>query len=288
MKTFLRVTKAAMVGWWNDRALSLGAAISFYALFSLAPVLLASVTIAGLFFGQDAARLAVVDEAGGLIGADAAAALDSMLSAAKQFGTGPLSLLFGIAMFFILATGAIVELQDDLNIIFRSQPEGGNVWVMIKSRLISAALVLTLGFLLLISLVLDAGLTALSSYLLDRFEDMRPFIVVLNVLFAWLIASTMFALIFRLLPEKRLEWHTVIVGAALTGALIEIGKFLIGLYIGRSGITSTYGSAASLVTILLWIFYTCQIFLFGAEFTWAYARERGTSDGETRAHADPG
>ncbi|EAU43002.1 hypothetical protein FP2506_09171 [Fulvimarina pelagi HTCC2506] len=282
MPKIARLFKAAILGWWNDRALSLGAAISFYALFSLGPVLLASVTIAGLFFGQDATRLAVVDEAGALIGADAAGALDSMLSAATQFGTGWFSVLFGIGMFFVLATGAIVELQDDLNIIFRSEPKYGDFWTIVRGRLISLALVLTLGFLLLISLVIDAGLTALSNYILDRFEDLTVLILGLNILFSWAAGTTLFALIFRLLPDKRLEWLTVIVGAALTAALLEIGKFAIGLYIGQSGITSTYGSAASLVTILLWIFYTCQIFLFGAEFTWAYSVERGTSEGEQR------
>ncbi|MER0237603.1 YihY/virulence factor BrkB family protein [Fulvimarina sp. MAC8] len=280
MQKIVRLFRAAIIGWWNDRALSLGAAISFYALFSLGPVLLASVTIAGLFFGHDATRLAVVDEAGSLIGTDAAGALDSMLSAATQFGTGWFSILFGVAMFFVLATGAIVELQDDLNIIFRSQPKVGDFWAIVRGRLISLALVLTLGFLLLISLVIDAGLTALSAYILTRFEDLTVLVVGLNVLFSWTVATALFALIFRLLPNKRLEWLTVIVGAALTAALLEIGKFLIGLYIGQSGITSTYGSAASLVTILLWIFYTCQIFLFGAEFTWAYSVERGTSEGE--------
>lgn len=282
MQMILRLFKAAIIGWWNDRVLSLGAAISFYALFSLGPVLLASVTIAGLFFGHDATRLAVVDEAGSLIGKDAAGAIDSMLSAATQFGPDTFSVLFGVVMFFVLATGAIVELQDDLNIIFRSEPVGGGFWAIVRGRLISLALVLTLGFLLLISLVIDAGLTALSGYLLDRFDDLTILIVSLNILFSWAAATTLFALIFRLLPNKRLEWLTVIVGAGLTAALLEVGKFVIGLYIGRSGITDTYGSAASLVTILLWIFYTCQIMLFGAEFTWAYSVERGTSRGESR------
>ncbi|MEN3792596.1 YihY/virulence factor BrkB family protein [Fulvimarina sp. MAC3] len=280
MQTILSLFKAAIIGWWNDRALSLGAAISFYALFSLGPVLLASVTIAGLFFGHDATRLAVVGEAGSLIGKDAANSIDSMLSAAIQFGPDTFSILFGVVMFFVLATGAIVELQDDLNIIFKAQPSGGNFWGIVRGRLISLALVLTLGFLLLISLVIDAGLTALSSYILARFQDLTVLVVGLNVLFSWAAATSLFALIFRLLPDKRLEWLTVIVGAALTGLLLEIGKFAIGLYIGESGITTTYGSAASLVTILLWIFYTCQILLFGAEFTWAYSVKRGTSAGE--------
>ncbi|RFC63156.1 YihY/virulence factor BrkB family protein [Fulvimarina endophytica] len=286
MQAVVRVFRTAMLGWWNDRALSLGAAISFYALFSIGPVLLASVTIAGFFFGQEAARGAVVAEADGLIGTSAAAALDSMLGAATHFGSSPLSIAFGMTMFFILATGAIVELQDDLNIIFKAHPKGGDFWVIVRSRLISAAMVLTLGFLLLISLVLDAGLTAVSNYLLDRFDSMQPLIVFLKMMLSLSVETMLFAAIFRLLPEKRLEWPTVLAGALLTAVLFEIGKFLIGAYISQSGVVTTYGSAASLVTILLWIFYSCQIFLFGAEFTWALARERGSAN-EDEPHGEP-
>ena len=273
-REFLRLLKTALAGWWNDRALSLGAALSFYTIFSMAPVLLMAVSIAGIAFGQEAARGAIVDEIGGLIGHEPAKAIQSMLASAGQFGSGTLNFAIGIVMFIILATGAIVELQDDLHQIFKVEPQSSAFTELLRSRLLSLGLVVSVGFLLLVSLAINAGLTALTGYVSNVLPGAEPVIYIVNFLISFAAAAVLFALVFKVLPEAHIPWRDVTAGALLTSALFQLGKFLIGFYIGQSGLTTTYGAAASLVTILLWVYYSSQIMLFGAEFTKAYGDRR--------------
>ncbi|NDW07522.1 YihY/virulence factor BrkB family protein [Jiella pacifica] len=270
-----KLLKTALAGWWNDRALSLGAAISFYTLFSMAPVLLIVVSVAGLIYGREAAQGAIVEEIGGLIGTKPAAAIEAMIASANNFGSSIVGTVVGFTTFLFLATGALVELQDDLNIIWKAPPpEKSTIFVLLRTRVLSLALVVAISFVLLVSLILDAGLSALTAYLPRILPGSDAIIFTLNSISALASACLLFGLIFKVLPDVDIAWRDVLVGAILTGFLFTLGKFLIGLYIGRSGVASSYGAAGSLVTILIWVYYSSQILLFGAEFTKAFADHR--------------
>lgn len=275
-----RLLRAAFEGWWNDRAMSLGASIAFFTVFSMAPMLLAAIAVAGLAFGREAAQGAIVAELGGLLGERAASALEAMIVSAGNVGSGIIGTTVGVVTFLLLVTGAIVELQDDLNIIWKAkQPGSYGLTDFIRTRILSITVVLGIGFLLLVSLLIDAGLSALGSYLESRFSGATAILRILNSLVSFLIAVLLFAMIFKLLPAVRITWHDVWTGSLVTGLLFTIGKFLIGYYLGKSNIASSYGAAASIFTILLWIYYSSLILLFGAEFTKVYAESRGSRKG---------
>ena len=272
-----RLFKTAFEGWWNDRAMSLGASIAFFTVFSLAPMLLAAIAIAGIAFGSEAAQGAIVGELGGLIGEQASSALEAMIANASNVGSGIVGTTVGIVTFLLLVTGAIVELQDDLNIIWRARPpENYGVWDFIRTRLLSMTLVIGIGFLLLVSLIIDTALSALGTYLEAHFSGAAVILHILNSFVAFGIAFLLFAMIFKILPAVDLEWHDLWTGALVTSVLFTLGKFLIGFYLGTSGVSSSYGAAGSIITILLWIYYSSLILLFGAEFTKAYAESRGS------------
>ena len=272
-----RLLKVALQGWWNDRAMSLGASIAFFTVFSLAPMLLAAIAVAGLAFGREAAQGAIVAELGGLIGTNEASTLEAMIASASNVGSGITGMTIGLVTFLILVSGAVIELQDNLNIIWKAEPPKGSGFLnFMRTRLISFALVLGIGFLLLVSLVIDAGLSAVSAYIEPNFSGATVILRFLNSFVSFLIAVLLFAMIFKLLPNVDITWNDVWTGALVTGLLFTIGKFLIGYYLGKSNIASSYGAAASLITILLWIYYSSLILLFGAEFTKAYAESRGS------------
>jgi membrane protein len=272
-----RLLKAAFAGWWNDRAMSLGASIAFFTVFSLAPMLLAAIAVAGLAFGRDAAQGAIVGELGGLIGTNEASALEAMIASASNVGSGILGTAIGIVTFLLLVTGAVVELQDNLNIIWKAKPPPNyGILSFVRTRLVSLALVLGIGFLLLVSLVIDTGLTAVGHYLEANFSGSTIILRFLNSLVAFAVATLLFAMMFKLLPAVDLRWSDVWTGSLVTALLFTLGKFLIGYYLGKSNVASSYGAAASIITILLWIYYSSLILLFGAEFTKAYAESRGS------------
>jgi membrane protein len=276
-----RLLKVALAGWWNDRAMSLGAAIAFFTVFSLAPILLAAIAVAGLAFGREAAQGAVVAELGGMIGQNEASFLETMIASAGNVGSGILGTTIGVLTFLLLITGAVVELQDDLNIIWKVKPPASyGVMDFIRTRLVSFALVLGIGFLLLVSLVVDTGVSALGSFLEARFSGATVILHFVNSLVAFAIATVLFAMMFKLLPAVDLQWSDVWTGALVTALLFTLGKFLIGYYLGTSNVASSYGAAASIITILLWIYYSSLILLFGAEFTKAYAESRGSRRGK--------
>ncbi|WP_114943931.1 YihY/virulence factor BrkB family protein [Microvirga calopogonii] len=272
-----RLLKVAFAGWWNDRAMSLGASIAFFTVFSLAPMLLAAIAVAGLAFGREAAQGAIVGELGGLIGSKEASALEAMIASASNVGSGLIGSTIGIVTFLLLVTGAVVELQDDLNIIWKAKPPASyGILDFVRTRLVSLALILGIGFLLLVSLVIDTGLTAIGHYLESNFSGATIILRFLNSLVAFAIATLLFAMMFKMLPAVDLRWSDVWTGSLVTALLFTIGKFLIGYYLGKSNVASSYGAAASIITILLWIYYSSLILLFGAEFTKAYAESRGS------------
>jgi membrane protein len=269
--------KTALAGWWNDRAMSLGASIAFFTVFSLAPMLLVTIAIAGLVFGREAAQGAIVAQLAGLTGGQTAAALEGMIASASSFDSGVIGLLVGFATFLLLATGAIIELQDNLNLIWKAKPEQTfGIVAFVRTRLLSLTLVVGFGFLLMVSLILDAGLSWVGTYLETSFSGVTVLLRILNSAIAFGIAALLFAMIFKILPAVTLTWRDVGIGAAMTALLFTAGKFMIGYYIGKSGVASAYGAAASIITILLWIYYSSLILLFGAEFTKAYAESRGS------------
>jgi membrane protein len=276
-REFWRLIREAAAGWWWDRAMSLGAAIAFFTVFSLAPMLLAVIAIAGLAFGREAAQGAIVRELGGLLGGAAAETLQGLITSASNVQSGVIGTVVGIVTFIVLVTGAIIELQDDLNIIWKvERTRSSGISEFVRVRLLSLTLVFGFGFLLLVSLIVDAGLTAVGAYLEASFSGATFILKVLNSAVAFGISVLLFAMIFKILPDVSLTWRDVATGSVVTGVLFTIGKTLIGLYLGSSNVASSYGAAASLITILLWIYYSSLILLFGAEFTKAYAQSRGS------------
>ncbi|MEE1612638.1 YihY/virulence factor BrkB family protein [Microvirga sp. CF3016] len=276
-----RLLKVALAGWWNDRAMSLGASIAFFTVFSLAPMLLAAIAVAGLAFGREAAQGAIVAELGGMIGTNEASFLETMIASAGNVGSGIIGMSVGVVTFILLVTGAVVELQDNLNIIWKAKPPASYGFMdFIRTRLVSLALVLGIGFLLLVSLVIDTGVTALGSYLEANFSGATVILRFLNSLVAFAVATLLFAMMFKLLPAVDIQWSDVWTGSLVTALLFTVGKFLIGYYLGKSNVASSYGAAASIITILLWIYYSSLILLFGAEFTKAYAESRGSRKGK--------
>jgi len=256
--------------------MSLGASISYFTLFSLAPMLLVTISVAGIAFGQDASRGAVVGELSGLLGQDAAQAIEAMIVSARDVGSGVLGTIIGVLTFLVVATGALGELQSDLNLIWKVQPAATGIGAFLRTRILSLALIIGVGFLLLVSLLLDAGLSAGRAYLEGSFPQALAVVGLLSDLVSLAVAVLLFAMIFKVLPAVALTWRDVAIGAVATGLLFTLGKVLIGIYIGQSAIASSYGAAASVITILLWIYYSSLILLFGAEFTKAYAEAHGS------------
>jgi membrane protein len=274
--TLLRDTVYAYV---EDEALTRGAAISYYTVTSLGPILVIVVAIAGLAFGKEAAQGAIVQQLSGLMGQQSAELIQSALKGASGLSSGILAGAVGLAALLVTASGVFVEMQTALNVIWRAQPEGGAVTRVIRARATSLGLVAALGFLLLVSLVVSTLLSAIGRYV----DNMIPFghlilrIIYLTVSFA--LIAAMFAAIYKILPDRDIAWRDVRHGAIATTILFTIGKYLISLYIGSSAIATSYGAAASVIVMLLWLYYSAQIFLIGAEFTKVFALRRGSRSG---------
>lgn len=286
-KTIWLMLKQTASDWVEDKAPQLGAALAFYSLLSIAPLLLIAISIAGLVFGEEAARGGIEHQIEDLVGEQGAQAVEDMLAHAKKPGAGILATVTGIATLLFGASGVFGQLQDSLNTIWEVRPKpGGGVWGFLRTRFLSFAMVLGVGFLLLVSLVLSAGLAAIGNYLGDLLPAWGTLVGVLNFVISFLVITLLFALIFKLLPDVKIAWKDVWFGAALTAALFTIGKFLIGLYLGYASVESSYGAAGSLVVFVLWVYYSAQILFFGAEFTQVYARMFGSRI-EPSAHAEP-
>ena len=281
------LVKMSVVSWRQDHASSMGAALAYYTLFSIAPVLIIVIAVAGFFLGPEAARGEIVAQLRGLLGDDGAAAVQGLLESASEPEEGIFATLSSILLLLLGATTVFAELQSDLDRIWRAEARAlTGLWALLRGRLLSFGMVLALAFLLLVSLVLSAALAALGKWWGGWFEGWAVLLELLNFIISFAITTGLFALIYKFLPRAEIAWHDVWIGAAVTALLFAIGKFLIGLYIGRSGIASGFGAAGSFVVLLVWVYYSTQIFLLGAEFTWVYAHEYGSRQGKARPGAD--
>jgi membrane protein len=268
--------KESVDGFMEDEALTRGAAIAFYTVTSIGPVLFIVVAIAGLVFGEDAASGAVSAQLGGLMGRQSAELLQTAIQNASGKLSGTLATLVSIVALVVTASGVFTEMQQTLNVIWRAAPRRSTVSALIRARATSLGLVAALGFLLLVSLVISAILTGLSGYINAVLPAGHLILETLNFLASLALITVLFAAIYKVVPDRRIEWRDVIVGAVATALLFTIGKFLIGLYLGSSTVASSYGAAGGLIIALLWVYYSAQIFLFGAEFTKVYAHHHGS------------
>lgn len=270
------VLKDAVNGWWNDNIPHLGAAISYYTLFAMSPILIVAIAIAGFFFGAEAVRGEVVGQIQGLVGHSGALAVQAMLEGASKHSSNVLVTVVGLVTLFLGATGLFLELQTALNFIWRVKPKpDAGIRDFLLQRLISFGLVFAVGFLLLVSLLVSAALAALDTYFGHRFPAYVVLGQVLNIVVSLGVITLLFAMIYKALPDVKLGWRDVWLGGFVTSVFFTIGKFLIGLYLGTSSMASSYGAAGSVVVLLLWVYYSSQIILLGAEFTRAWVEYGG-------------
>ena len=275
LRQLLKDTYAA---WSEDNVLRLSAALAYYAIFSIAPLLVIAVAIAGFILGPKAVSGHLGDQLSGTMGQPAAEAIQSMVQTAAQPADNFWAALVGFATLFLGATGVFAQLKDALNTIWgvRAKSAGG-IMGFVRERLLSFSMVLVIGFLLLTSLFLTTALAAVTKHV-GGILPIHPLIIgVLNFLLSLAIATVLFALIFKVLPDVSVQWHNVWIGALFTAVLFEIGKFLLAFYLGRESTASSYGAAGSVILVLLWIYYTSVILFSGAEFTRVHAREMGTT-----------
>ena len=263
-------------GWLDHRASRTGAALAFYTVFSLAPVLILSIAIAGFVFGEAAARGEIVGQIGDLVGPQGAQLVQSVLQNASRPGAGFIATVVSIVTLILGANTALAELKTGLDQTWNVPPEKrSGFWYSVRTRLLSVGLILSLGFLLLVSLVISAALTALEKFSSGEML-INTVLTWVNFLFAFVLVTTLFATIYKVLPSVKIAWRDVTIGSLVTAVLFTAGKFAIGAYIGNSGVASSYGAAGSVVLILIWVYYSAQILLYGAEFTHAFAYRFGS------------
>ena len=280
--TLLDICKKTVVAWVDDYAPSMGAAISYYTAFSIAPLLVIVIAIAGYVFGDDAVRGALQGQIAGLVGSDGAVAIQGLISSASEPTEGLVASGVSLVVLLIGATTVFAEIQSALDRIWhvpeKAKPSG--LWGLLRARFLSFGLILGLAFLLMASLTVGAAVAAMGSYFSTLLPGWEVLLHGINLGMSLVVETLVFAMIFKFMPSTKIAWSDVWVGAAVTAALFEIGKLLIGLYVGKAGISSTYAAAGSIAVILIWVYYAAQIFLLGAEFTKVYAGERGSHRAE--------
>jgi membrane protein len=277
-KSIWQFLKTTINEWVEAEPFQLAAALSYYTLFSLAPLLLIAIGVAGFVFGREAAQNQIVETLQGMIGQDSAKAVQEMIQASNEKPkTGMLSTIIGFVALLFGAGGVVGQLQTSLNKMWEVTPKPGQgVWGFLRQRFFSFAMVLAIGFLLLVSLVVTAVLSSFTSMLTSFLGDATFVAHAIDILVSFGFVTLLFALIYKYVPDVEIQWRDVWVGAALTSILFTLGKYLIGLYIGTSGVSSTFGAAGSLITILVWVYYSSLIFFLGAEFTRVYATQYGS------------
>ncbi len=277
-----RLAREAFDGWLEDFAPSMGAALAYYTMFSIAPLLVIVIAVAGLAFGEQAAQGHLLGQLEGMVGHDGATAIQGLLASVHSKGTSVVATAVGVVALLIGATTVFGELQSDLDRIWKApraaRPSG--LWGLLRARLLSFGLILGIGFILLVSLVVSAMLAALGDWWAPYLAGWSTVLQAVNFVVSLAIVTLLFALIYKVLPSVQIAWRDVWIGAAATAALFTLGKYLIGLYIGRSGVVSGFGAAGSIAVLLLWVYYSAQIFLLGAEFTYAYAHDCGSLCGK--------
>jgi membrane protein len=272
---WVRLCKKAVDSWLGDRAPTMGAAIAYYTVFSLAPMLVMVIAVAGLAFGQQAAEGALFGELAELVGPESAGAVQAMLRSASSTRSGIIATAIGIGTLLIAATAVFGELQSALNVIWKAPASGSfGVWYLLKSRLLSLSVILVIGFLLLVSLVISAALAVLSDYLDRLLPGLAIILHIVHSILSFAFTTVLFGMIFKILPDSPVEWKDVWLGAAVAALLFTVGKHLISLYIGSSNMASAYGAAGALIIVLVWVYYSAQILLLGAEFAKAYGDQR--------------
>ncbi len=276
VKSIFKLIKEAFGEWQQDKASMLAAALAYYTVFSIAPLLVIAIAIAGAVFGQDAAQGEIVSQINQLVGQEGAEAIETILANADRPQLGSLASIISVVVLFIGASGVFAQLQEALNTVWnvKAKPNAG-IWEFIRKRLLSFGMVLAIGFLLLVSLVLSAILSGISNLEINLLPGLTPLWQIVNFVVSFGAIALLFALIYKYLPDAKIHWKDVWIGAIITALLFTIGKFLIGLYLGRGSLGSAYGAAGSLIVFLAWVFYSAQILLFGAEFTQVYARKYG-------------
>lgn len=289
LKQLWGLVQKSAVSWIDDYASSMGAALAYYTMFSIAPLLLIVIAIAGFFYGEDAARGAIFAQLSGLVGVEGAAAVQGLLKSVNKPATSVFATIVGLVTLLIGATAVFGELQDALNRIWRAPAlvEKGALWGLLRRRVLAFGMILGIGFLLIVSLLLSAVLAAIGTWLGPAFAGWEALLHVINFVIGLGVITVLFAMIYKIMPRVRIAWRDVWLGAAVTALLFSVGKFLIGLYIGKTGVASGFGAAGSLVVLLVWIYYSTQIFLLGAEFTWVYANLYGSRLGKDDVKVAP-
>jgi membrane protein len=277
LKIALRLLKETFSEWQKDRVPLLASSLAYYTVFSIAPLLIIAISIAGVFFGEDAVRGEIFGQIQGLVGKDGAAAIQGMLqNTQKPNSGGTVATVFGIITLMLGASGVFGQLQEALNIIWEVKPKPGrNVIKFIRSRFLSSAMVLVIGFLLLVSSVLSTVLVAITQVINHLIPGLKFLGTSLDFVLSFVVVTLLFASIYKVLPDVKVPWRNLWVGSAATALLFNVGKILIGLYLGNSNVGSAYGAAGSIVVVLVWIFYSAQILLLGAEFTQVYSNYLG-------------
>ncbi|KQV84918.1 hypothetical protein ASD15_07175 [Massilia sp. Root351] len=277
VKTLRSVAVCTVTEWLEHRASSKGAALAFYTMFSIAPILVLVIAIAGAFYGEQAAQGELFGQLRGLVGPQGAEALQAVLAGARNQEEGKLATLVAGALLLFGATTVFAELKSSLDEIWQLPPlTQGTVWDTVRTRLLSFGMVLVLGFLLMVSLVVSAALAVLEKYWQGLWSSATLALSVINWAIGFLVIAAMFGVIYKLLPRIALSWHDVTIGALGTAALFTLGKYGIGAYIGNSGVANSFGAAGSLIALLLWVYYSAQIFFLGAEFARQYALQLGS------------
>ena len=274
----LSLSKQAITAWLDDAAPSMGAALSYYTIFSLAPLLLIVMSVAGFVFGAEAARGELFGQLRGLMGADAAQSVQTLLASLDKPVQGVGASVVGVALLVIGATSVFGELQNSLDRIWRAplRKKNSGLWNLLRERLLSIGMIFGLAFLLMVSLLAGAFVSALGKWWAPIFGGWEIVAQIANAAVGFILSTLVFAMIYKLMPRAQVRWRDVWIGAIVTSALFTMGKFLIGLYIGKSAVASGFGAAGSIAVILVWVYYSAQIFLIGAEFTWVYAQKFGS------------
>ena len=273
------VAKEAGVNWSSHKDARQGAALAYYSVFSLGPIIVIAIAVAGLFFGRDAVTGQVMSSIKEMLGDTGSKAVEAMLAGASRPASGIVATVLGIVTLLFAAIGVVVQLKDALNTVWEvEESKETGLWHFARNYVLSFAAVLALGFLLLVSLVVSAGLAALGKYGATYLpEGVLHFITIMT---SFVVVAILFAMMFKWLPDVSIGWEDVWLGALLTALFFEIGKAAIGFYIGKQGLESTYGAAASIVVVLIWVYYTSQIILMGAEITHSYAQHSGSKKDE--------
>jgi membrane protein len=281
------LVKEAVSAWSQDYAPSMGAALSYYTLFSIGPLLLIVIAVAGLVFGADAVQGAILAQIRGLMGDTGAKAIEEMLVSASRPDKGGFATVLGIGGLLLGATTVFNELQNDLDRIWRApaRKKSSGFFNLVRARLLSFGLILGVAFVTMVSLVMTAAVAALGKWWGPMFAGWETIAHLIDLAVSVGLLTVGFAMIYKIMPRVHIQWRDVWVGAGVTSLLFTVGKFLIGLYLGKSDIASSFGAAGSMVIVMLWVYYSTQIFLFGAEFTWVYAHAFGSRRGLPRPQA---